>query len=951
MEHFMVELFVRGIVLCLLAATALLLLRRTAAAYRHLICVLALCGLLALPLARRFMPPLPLLAPRSAANSERLPNPTTEPPRLSAGESTAEITPIPEAPQNANVPATSATLLPPDNTPIPHQASRIFPTHPQGHFPNMAVILFAIWGLGVATLLIRLLAALFRLRGLETDSRETVTGSVPVRVSDRVVTPLTWGIYRKVILLPTTLLSGDPAVCESAVRHEQAHIARWDWVWSLFAEIVCAICWFQPGVWWLRRRMRMESERACDDLVLLSGIAGPDYATHLLQILRSGGSSEVAPAMAQSGDMEERMRHILDTNRPRRANRIRLAFAAHCGLGFLLLAALRVSVRPAEAKPLPARNSTGSQSVRSPLPTRALQPTLPAAESGPPTTADLPFSDLPPMSVNNDLPTISNRVPMAPALPGIEPIQSNTPAASPPVPVIHIDHVVWGKAVDGLEPGFLLNSPGHPNNRAPFNSHVSYQVLVRNTTNRERVFEVQCQNHDELDIPYLIPSDDIVPALDGRVIPAKYRAQGTSSPLDGLFPGYVVKLAPGEAVVLPEGLDLYIGSAEKQIFPRIEEIKNGMNWIVQPVTIHSLTPAMIKEAETANNKISVTVASQNGKTSQRSVMQVPALSGGKRLLAKIQIEVGTLDAEAVRNTDKAVWGKMEKGMQCGIRLLTPRRAFHVGDTLEAELLWRYSGKTPINATLPHRLDLYPSIQDAAGHSLPIDFGGRFDLLPGWHTYEPGEVHSLGVTAITLVPSGTLSPKSNMEPGHITLAPGNYKLSGWGGVGAPNPESGAIAFQVVDAGADTPQGDGIAWGVEQSGLRLGLRLPRGVTSFTKLSQARFEVLLTNRSGKPVHCTWMGYPTINQFSPELFAPDHKPVRYIRTIAGPYMNQESNLAANETVVLGTISLPQDEARILDAFPGGMYRAEFELEVTLPDHKKASLKSQQLARVGIFL
>ncbi|MCW3094888.1 MAG: TonB family protein [Chthonomonadaceae bacterium] len=951
MEHFMVELFVRGVVLCLLAAMALVLLRGSAAVYRHLICVLALCGLLVLPLVQRLLPPLPLLAPEPAANSERLPIPTTEPPRLAAVESTAEITPIPEAPQNANVQTTSATLLPPSNTPIPHSATRFLPTHPQQRFPNVAAILFAIWGLGVATLLIRLIAALFRLRGLESDSREMVMGSVPVRVSDRVVTPLTWGIHRRVILLPNALLSGDPAICESALRHEQAHIARWDWIWSLFAEIVCAICWFQPGTWWLRSRMRMESERACDDLVLLSGIAGPDYATHLLQILRSGGSSEVAPAMAQSGDMEERMRHILDTNRPRRANRIRLAFAAHCGIGLLLLAALRVSVRPAEAKPLPDRNSTGLQSGKSLLPARASQSMLPAAESGTPTMTELPFSDLPPMSVNNDLPTISNRAPMAPALPGIDAPQGNSQPAAAPVPVIPIDHVVWGKAVDGLEPGFLLNSPGAPNDRAPVNSHVYFQVLVRNTTHRECVFEVQCQNHDEMDIPYLIPSDDVVAALEARVIPAKYRALGTSSPLDGLFPGYVVKLAPGEAVVLPEGLGLYIGTAEKQSFPRIEEIKQGMNWIVQPVTIHSLTPAVLKEAETANNKISVTVVSQNGKAGQRSVMQVPALSGGKRLLAKIQIEVGTLDAEAVRNTDKAVWGKVEKGMQCGIRLLTPRRAFHVGDTLEAELLWRYTGNTPISAPLPRQLDLYPSIQDAAGHTLQIDFGGRFDLLPDWHTFEAGEVHSLGVTAITLVPSGTPSPKSNMESGHITLAPGVYKLSGWGGVGDPNPESGAIEFQVVVADADTPQGDGIAWGVEQSGLRLGLRLPRGVTSFTKLSQARFEVLLTNRSGKRTHCTWMGYPTINQFSPELFTPGRKPVPYIKTIAGPYMEHETILAAGETVVLGTISLPQEEARKLDALPGGIYRAEFELEVTLPDHTKASLKSQQLARVGIFL
>jgi len=119
------------------------------------------------------------------------------------------------------------------------------------------------------------MVALLRLRRLETESREAMLGSVPIRVGERIQTPLTWGIRRNVILLPEALLSGDPAVCESALRHEQAHIARWDWVWNLLAEIVCAFCWFQPGAWWLRRRMRLESERACDDRVLLSGL--PDW--------------------------------------------------------------------------------------------------------------------------------------------------------------------------------------------------------------------------------------------------------------------------------------------------------------------------------------------------------------------------------------------------------------------------------------------------------------------------------------------------------------------------------------------------------------------------------------------------------------------------------------------------------------------------------------------------
>ena len=69
MVNFSIELIVRGLVLCLLTAIMLILFRRTAAAYRHILCVLALCGLLILPLAQQFLPPLRLLPARNDSKS------------------------------------------------------------------------------------------------------------------------------------------------------------------------------------------------------------------------------------------------------------------------------------------------------------------------------------------------------------------------------------------------------------------------------------------------------------------------------------------------------------------------------------------------------------------------------------------------------------------------------------------------------------------------------------------------------------------------------------------------------------------------------------------------------------------------------------------------------------------------------------------------------------------
>lgn len=610
MQNFWVELIVRGVVLCLLTAITLVLSRRTAAAYRHLICLLGLCGLLTLPLAQRLVPPLPLLTPQSASTPQQVSVSTDETSRLTGGNSISELPPSLRMPQQQSVRTKSDPLIPPDSIPIPRKGA------------SMDAVLIAIWGIGTATLLIRLLVALLRLRRLEAQSRKVLLGSVPIRISEQIQTPLTWGIRRSVIVLPAALLSAEQAVCESALRHEQAHIARWDWMWNLLAELVCALCWFQPGAWWLRARLRLESERACDDRVLLSGVAGPDYAAHLVQILRSVGSNEVAPAMAQSRGMEARMRHILDTAKPRRASTKGLIASAPLALALLSLAALRVSARPAAAHhPTDGRTATVNPRVASFRPSKSADP---AAKPATTYRADGP--------------------------------QDNVSSA------VRLEEVTWGKGVDGLEPGFLLTTPGLARNRRVLlNSHVDYQVLVRNITDRERFIEVRRGGSDPwVTAPYFIPNADLRDALRSRIVPERFRAEGVLE-LSEIVPAYDVKLAAGEAIIVPQvwpfgARGLYLGDADKESFPRMEAVKIGMNWIVQPITIHPLSASEQADVERMNEtsdatKTVMTTLDRDGKSRQRSVRLVGAQNGGKQLYAMIQLEVGSSDAPAVRSSE------------------------------------------------------------------------------------------------------------------------------------------------------------------------------------------------------------------------------------------------------------------------------------------------------------
>ena len=103
--------------------------------------------------------------------------------------------------------------------------------------------------------------------------------------------------------------------------HEMVHVARYDLLAQMVAQAACCLYWFHPLAWLAARQLRKERERACDDAVLDRGVAAPDYAGHLMELARvlveRQASLADAPAMAEGGDLEERVRALLDRGRNR----------------------------------------------------------------------------------------------------------------------------------------------------------------------------------------------------------------------------------------------------------------------------------------------------------------------------------------------------------------------------------------------------------------------------------------------------------------------------------------------------------------------------------------------------------------------------------------------------------------------------------------------------------
>ena len=127
---------------------------------------------------------------------------------------------------------------------------------------------------------------------------------------------VTWGLLRPKVILPRAAQSWTEDRVAIVLRHELAHIRRGDWVVQIAGEILRTAYWFNPLLWIACIRLRQESEQACDDEVLSSGIEGPDYATHLVELARLLKAESAprlpAPAIARSSSLERRIRAMLD---------------------------------------------------------------------------------------------------------------------------------------------------------------------------------------------------------------------------------------------------------------------------------------------------------------------------------------------------------------------------------------------------------------------------------------------------------------------------------------------------------------------------------------------------------------------------------------------------------------------------------------------------------------
>ncbi|HEX9937948.1 MAG TPA: M56 family metallopeptidase [Longimicrobium sp.] len=356
------QLAAKATLVLLLTAAAAALLWRSSAAVRHLVWCVGVACVVCLPLLAVVLPAweLPLLPAR-----------TVTAPAVAA--------PITEAPVTA--PASAALPVSPTRAPDPSPESgswlplALAGVAGAGILVGMLWIALGFWGVS------RIGRRAERVRDPEWlrtihDAAEGLGLRRPVLLlrSRGAVMPATWGLLWPSVVVPSAADGWSRERRHAVLAHELAHVKRFDCLTQTLAQVACALFWWHPAVWYAARRLRVERERACDDLVLRSGTRPSDYASHLLDIARSyrGGMRMAAPAMvsmARPSHLESRLLWVLDAARarnvPSKAATLLVAFA-----GLLIVTPL-AAMRPGER----AAGDPSAQVTQAPPAGAAIRPT------------------------------------------------------------------------------------------------------------------------------------------------------------------------------------------------------------------------------------------------------------------------------------------------------------------------------------------------------------------------------------------------------------------------------------------------------------------------------------------------------------------------------------------------------------------------------------------------
>ena len=188
-------------------------------------------------------------------------------------------------------------------------------------------LLFWIWLIGVIIFALHFIINHYRFRKAMRDSLPLennfifnqffeygTSRYIQVRHTHKITSPLTYGILRPIILLPSFMDWQDEAKLKYIFTHEHVHIRRFDYIWkALFAMVLC-IHWFNPFVWLMFILANRDIELSCDEAVLKSfgSKSKSEYALMLLDMAENTNEFAMSYNGFSKNAIEERINMMVN---------------------------------------------------------------------------------------------------------------------------------------------------------------------------------------------------------------------------------------------------------------------------------------------------------------------------------------------------------------------------------------------------------------------------------------------------------------------------------------------------------------------------------------------------------------------------------------------------------------------------------------------------------------
>lgn len=188
-----------------------------------------------------------------------------------------------------------------------------------------------IWGIGAALCTLYFAIAYIRCRREFRDSQPVKNSfaagwlselkckrPITIRQTSGISAPLTYGIFRPVILMPTGTDWTDTRKLQYVLTHEYVHIRRFDGATKLLLTAALCIHWFNPLVWVMYVLSNRDIELSCDEKVVRTFGKTIKSAYALALIGMEEKKSKLTPFCNNfsKNAIEERIKAIMKIKKP-----------------------------------------------------------------------------------------------------------------------------------------------------------------------------------------------------------------------------------------------------------------------------------------------------------------------------------------------------------------------------------------------------------------------------------------------------------------------------------------------------------------------------------------------------------------------------------------------------------------------------------------------------------